>query len=31
VWEVRAPGDPSRDDADLVIDVAELICEPVAD
>ena len=31
VGEVRAPSDPSREDADLVIDVAELIWEPVAD
>ena len=31
VGEVRAPSDPNREDAGLVIDVAELIWEPVAD
>jgi hypothetical protein len=31
VGEVRAPGDPLQDSPDLVIDVAELIWEPIAD
>ena len=31
VGEVRAAADPERDDVDLVIDVAELIWEPIAD
>ena len=30
VGEVRAPDDPNRDSSDLVIDVAELIWEPIA-
>jgi hypothetical protein len=29
--EVRAPGDPGKAGPDLVIDVAELIWEPIAD
>jgi hypothetical protein len=29
--EVRAPDDPNRDSSDLVIDVAELIWEPIAE
>ena len=29
--EVRAPGDPGQAGPDLVIDVAELIWEPIAD
>jgi hypothetical protein len=31
VGEVRAPDDPSRSSSDLVIDVAELIWEPIAE
>ena len=31
VGEVRAPSDPNQRGADLVIDVAELIWEPIAD
>ena len=31
VGEVRAPEDPDRESPDLVIDVAELIWEPLAD
>jgi hypothetical protein len=31
VGEVRAPDDPNRDSSDLVIDVAELIWEPIAE
>jgi hypothetical protein len=31
VGEVRAPGDPGQAGPDLVIDVAELIWEPIAD
>jgi hypothetical protein len=31
VGEVRAPADPDRTEPDLVIDVAELIWEPIAD
>jgi hypothetical protein len=31
VGEVRTPTDPDRDDTDLVIDVAELVWEPIAD
>ena len=31
VGEVRAPSDPKQRGADLVIDVAELIWEPIAD
>jgi hypothetical protein len=31
VGEVRRPADPDRDDTDLVIDVAELVWEPIAD
>ena len=31
VGEVRAPDDPNRDSPDLVIDVAELIWEPIAE
>jgi len=31
VGEVRAPSDPERENSDLVIDVAELIWEPIAD
>ena len=31
VGEVRAPSDPGRAEPDLVIDVAELIWEPIAD
>jgi hypothetical protein len=31
VGEVRAPADPDRAEPDLVIDVAELIWEPIAD
>jgi hypothetical protein len=31
VGEVRAPSDPGRESPDLVIDVAELIWEPIAD
>ena len=31
VGEVRAPSDPSQESSDLVIDVAELIWEPIAD
>ena len=30
VGEVRAPADPNQDSPDLVIDVAELIWEPIA-
>jgi hypothetical protein len=29
--EVRAPTDPNRESSDLVIDVAELIWEPIAE
>jgi hypothetical protein len=31
VGEVRAPDDPNRESSDLVLDVAELIWEPIAD
>jgi hypothetical protein len=31
VGEVRAPDDPTRDSPDLVVDVAELIWEPITD
>lgn len=31
VGEVRAPVDPSQDSSDLVIDVAELVWEPIAE
>ena len=31
VGEVRAPDDPDRESPDLVIDVAELVWEPLAD
>lgn len=31
VGEVRAPDDPARESPDLVIDVAELVWEPIAD
>jgi hypothetical protein len=31
VGEVRAPSDHGRESPDLVIDVAELIWEPIAD
>ena len=31
VGEVRAPADPNQDSPDLVIDVAELIWEPIAE
>jgi hypothetical protein len=31
VGEVRAPTDPDRESSDLVIDVAELIWEPIAE
>jgi hypothetical protein len=31
VGEVRAPTDPSQHEPDLVLDVAELIWEPIAD
>ena len=31
VGEVRAPDDPTRDSPDLMIDIAELIWEPIAD
>jgi hypothetical protein len=31
VGEVRAPGDPDQVEPDLVLDVAELIWEPIAD
>jgi len=31
VGEVRAPGDPGQAGPDLVIDVAELIWEPITD
>ena len=31
VGEVRAPSDPDQAEPDLVVDVAELIWEPIAD
>ena len=31
VGEVRTPDDPNRDGSDLVIDIAELIWEPIAE
>jgi hypothetical protein len=31
VGEVRAPTDPNRESSDLVIDIAELIWEPIAE
>jgi hypothetical protein len=31
VGEVRAPGDPGQESPDLVLDVAELVWEPIAD
>jgi hypothetical protein len=31
VGEVRAPADPDQDSPDLVIDVAEIVWEPIAD
>jgi len=31
VGEVRAPNDPNQDSPELVIDVAELIWEPIAE
>jgi hypothetical protein len=31
VGEVRAPGDPGQQEPNLVIDVAELVWEPVAE
>lgn len=31
VGEVRAPNDPDQEEPDLVVDVAELIWEPIAD
>jgi hypothetical protein len=31
VGEVRAPGDPDQESPDLVLDVAELVWEPIAD
>ena len=31
VGEVRAPSEPDQESPDLVIDVAELIWEPIAD
>jgi len=31
IGEVRAPADPGQDEPDLVVDVAELIWEPIAD
>ena len=31
VGEVRAPDDPERESPDLVIDVAELVWEPIVD
>jgi hypothetical protein len=31
VGEVRAPSDPGQTEPDLVVDVAELIWEPIAD
>jgi hypothetical protein len=31
VGEVRAPDDPDQESSDLVIDVAELIWEPIAE
>ncbi len=31
VGEVRAPSDPNQEDADLVLDVAELVWEPIPD
>jgi hypothetical protein len=31
VGEVRAPADPAQPEPDLVLDVAELIWEPIAD
>ena len=31
VGEVRAPADPAQSEPDLVLDVAELIWEPIAD
>jgi len=31
VGEVRTPGDPDQAEPDLVVDVAELVWEPIAD
>ena len=31
VGEVRAPADPDADSPDLILDVAELVWEPIAD